>query len=108
MKKAFTLVLTFMFLMSMAGCGNGADFQGIIHEVKESSIIVGTDDVDPEASYPVYEVFVDNQTKIKGAVNEFSKLKADQKVEIWVIGDWNNIASDEKVASKMIVSQNEK
>ncbi|WHX28101.1 hypothetical protein QNH47_09720 [Virgibacillus halodenitrificans] len=80
------------------------DYQGVILEINESSITVGTDNVDSEASYPAFEVFVDNQTKIVGIINEFSKLKVDQKVEILVKGKWNNNLNNKMVASKIIVS----
>ncbi|WP_164669671.1 hypothetical protein [Virgibacillus doumboii] len=108
MKKVSNLVFIFIFSMVMAGCSNGGDeedFQGVILEVKKSSITVGTDDVDPEASYPVYEVFVDDQTKIKGVIKEFSKLKVDQKVQIWVKGEWSNNPDNKMVANKIIVSK---
>lgn len=110
MNRIFLFVLVLLVSASLLGCDtNGSnppndktnnqndvinedttDYQGVILEIKESSITVGTDDVDPEASYPAFEVFVNNQTKIKGIVNELSKLKVNQKVEIWVKGKWNN------------------
>ncbi|WP_077324773.1 hypothetical protein [Virgibacillus siamensis] len=105
MKRIFLFVMVLFVSALLAGCGNRSDFQGIVHEVKESSIAVVTDDVEPEASYPVYEVFVDDKTEIKGTVNEFSKLKADQKVEIWVKGEWNNDPENKMVANKIIVSK---
>ncbi|MCG1028789.1 hypothetical protein J5S49_10840 [Virgibacillus halodenitrificans] len=81
-----------------------SDYQGVILEINESSVTVGTNNVDSEASYPAFEVFVDNQTKIVGVINEFSKLKVDQKVEILVKGKWNNNLNNKMVASKIIVS----
>lgn len=78
--------------------------QGVILEINESSVTVGTDDVDSEASYPAFEVFVDEQTKIVGIINEFQKLKVNQKVEILVKGKWNNNPNNKMVASKIIVS----
>lgn len=80
------------------------DYQGVILEINESSVTVGTDDLDSEASYPTFEVFVDNQTKIVGIINEFSKLKVNQKVEILVKGKWNDNPNNKMVASKIIVS----
>ncbi|WP_060678721.1 hypothetical protein [Virgibacillus halodenitrificans] len=80
------------------------DYQGVILEINESSVTVGTDNVDSEASYPAFEVFVDNQTKIVGIINKFSKLKVDQKVEILVKGKWNNNPNNKMVATKIIVS----
>ncbi|GGK08956.1 hypothetical protein GCM10007063_34250 [Lentibacillus kapialis] len=105
MKRIFLFVMALLIIASLAGCGNGSDFQGIIHRVKESSITVVTDDVEPDTSYPVYEVFVDDQTEIKGAVNKLSKLRADQKVEIWVKGEWNKDPENKMVANKIIVSK---
>ncbi|APC47690.1 hypothetical protein BME96_05695 [Virgibacillus halodenitrificans] len=81
-----------------------SDYQGVILEINESSVTVGTNNVDSEASYPAFEVFVDNQTKIVGIINEFSKLKVDQKVEILVKDKWNNNPNNKMIASKIIVS----
>ncbi|GAA0437762.1 hypothetical protein GCM10008983_13380 [Lentibacillus halophilus] len=105
MKKLSLLVLTSIFSLAMVGCTNDADFQGVIIKVKESSMIVGTDDVDPEASYPEYEVLVDDETSFKGAVDEFSYLNADQQVTIWVNGEWKNDPDTKMVANKITVSE---
>lgn len=84
---------------------NSAHFQGIILEVKRSSIIVGTDDVDPESSYPAYEVLIDDSTEVSGKVEEFSGLKEQQKVKIWVIDKGPNNEIDNKVATRILVEQ---
>ncbi len=55
-----------MIFILLAGCGRDSDFQGTILEVKESSIIVGADDIDPEALYPSYEIMIDDETKFSG------------------------------------------
>ncbi|QKY69401.1 hypothetical protein [Lentibacillus sp. CBA3610] len=130
MKRIFLFLIVLLASVLMAGCGtsndpvsnnqtgsdslsvddtnsgeNSADFQGVILELGKSSITVGTDDVDPEASYPAYEVFIDNQTDIEGNVNKFSRLKAEQNVEIWVKGKWNNNPENQMIATKIIVGK---
>ncbi|WP_077356914.1 hypothetical protein [Virgibacillus halodenitrificans] len=125
MNKIIIVVHILLVCVSLIGCDNNSnlnpsndkannptniinedttDYQGVILEINESSVTVGTDNVDSEASYPAFEVFVDNQTKFVGIINEFSKLKVDQKVEILVKGKWNNNLNNKMVASKIIVS----
>lgn len=105
MKRICLFTMILLVSASLAGCGNGLDFQGAIYGIKKASILVATDDVDPEASYPEYQVFINNKTKINGAVDEFSKLKINQKVKIWVVGEWNNDSENKMVANKIVVSK---
>ncbi|MYL46408.1 hypothetical protein GLV94_12215 [Virgibacillus halodenitrificans] len=125
MNKIIIVVHILLVCVSLIGCDNNSnlnpsndktnnpnnvinegstDYQGVILEINESSVTVGTDNVDSEASYPAFEVFVDNQTKIVGIINDFSKLKVNQKVEILVKGKWNNNPNNKMIASKIIVS----
>ncbi|WP_064091974.1 hypothetical protein [Rossellomorea aquimaris] len=66
MRTIFLSIIPFMIFILLAGCGRDSDFQGTILEVKESSIIVGADDIDPEALYPSYEIMIDDETKFSG------------------------------------------
>ncbi|RKL65557.1 hypothetical protein CR203_20375 [Salipaludibacillus neizhouensis] len=99
------IIIVFLvgFLLILVGCGNGSDFNGIILEVKNASIVVGTDDVDPEASYPTYEILVDDETEFLGEVDDFSEFKKDLKVDIWVLDNGENNSIDNIVASKIVV-----
>ncbi|ARI78472.1 putative periplasmic lipoprotein [Halobacillus mangrovi] len=90
-------VYAWIFLMTvlLAGCGQKPDFEGAIIEVKENSIVVGEDTVDPEASYPTYEVIINENTEI----NEPIDTLTNEKVQVWVSGE--GIEVDGKVAEKI-------
>lgn len=115
-KKLLSIVLLLMLLL-IVGCGRednneyDADFQGAILLVKENSIIVGEDDIDPEASYPTYEVLIDDKTKFSGEVGKFGDLDKFVSeiqhpiVHLWVIDKGGNNEIDNKVASKIIVEK---
>ncbi|MCT2535322.1 hypothetical protein NC661_21065 [Aquibacillus koreensis] len=98
MKKLIVYSLFIVLLLS--GC---SDFKGRVLEMKESSIVVGTDDPDPETTYPTYEILIDDKTEFTGKVDEFSDLKEDSIVKLWILdkGDSNKI--DNKLASKIAV-----
>lgn len=85
----------------LASCGTKPDFEGAIIEVKENSIVVGEDTVDPEASYPTYEVIINENTEINEPIDPLS----NEKVQVWVSGE--GIEVDGKVAKKIIVDQNQ-
>ncbi|MGJ9384808.1 hypothetical protein [Salipaludibacillus sp. CF4.18] len=102
MRIIIVFLVGFLFLI-LVGCGNGSDFNGVILEVKNASILVGTDDVDPEATYPTYEILIDDETVFLGEVDNFSELKKDLNVDIWIIDNGENNSIDNKVASKIVV-----
>jgi hypothetical protein len=114
--KLLSIILLLMVLL-FVGCGReddneyDADFQGAILEVKQNSIIVGEDDIDPEASYPTYEVFIDDKTKFSGEVEKFEDLdkflsKAEHPiVHLWVIDKGENNEIDNRIAIKIIVEE---
>jgi hypothetical protein len=117
MRKKLSSIIPLLLLLLIVGCGReddnvyDADFQGVILEVKENSIIVGEDDIDPEASYPTYEVLVDDKTKFSGAVEKFKDIdKSVSKTEhpivhLWVIDKGENNEIDNRVASKVIIEK---
>ncbi|MFZ3580120.1 hypothetical protein [Virgibacillus sp. DJP39] len=104
MRKILALasMVILLFVMSCVN-DNEANFQGEIIEMKEESILVANSEVDPEASYPTYDILVDNKTEISGEVAIFSELKSGQKVKIWVVDVGPNNQIDNKVADKIIV-----
>ena len=102
MRNVLVFLMGFLFLI-LVGCGNNSDFNGVILEVENDSIMVGTDDVDPEASYPAYKVLVDEETEFSGEVAVFSELKKGLKVDIWVLDNEENNSVDNKVASKIVI-----
>ncbi|GGF22299.1 hypothetical protein GCM10010954_21420 [Halobacillus andaensis] len=117
-KKVVSMTILVISLLA-AGCDReddnmyDADFQGTINEVKENSIIVGEDDVDPEASYPTYKILIDDKTELSGEVERFEELdefvsQTDHHiVHIWVIDKGENNEIDNKTASEVIVEKEE-
>ena len=117
MQKNLLKCLSILLLLLIVGCGRegdreyDADFQGAILEVKENSIIVGEDDIDPEAQYPTYEVLIDDKTKLSGEVERFDQLKKFVRetehpiVHLWVRDKGENNAIDHRAASKVIVEK---
>jgi hypothetical protein len=91
----------FLIIVLFTGCGSKPDFEGAIIEVKENSIVVGEDDVDPEASYPTYEVLINENTDIDEPIDTLS----DEKVKIWVSG--NGIEVDGKLAEKIKIESDQ-
>ncbi|MBU9713583.1 hypothetical protein [Evansella tamaricis] len=55
-----------------------------IYEVTETSILIAPPATDPEASYPVFEIFIDQDTKIEGSKDKFDELTEDDDVKVWV------------------------
>lgn len=105
--KKFLVLVSMVILLSILGCtkANDAHYQGVIFEVKEESIIVGTaaEDVDPEAQYPTYEILIDDTTEINGEAEKFPELTSHQKVKVWVKGKGPDNEIDNKVASEITV-----
>ncbi|MCP3032488.1 hypothetical protein LF817_14265 [Halobacillus sp. A1] len=119
-KKIRSIIPLFFLFLIIVGCGSevdkddnkdDADYQGAILEVKEKSIIIGEDDIDPEAQYPSYEIVIDDKTKLSGEVEGFNELKKFVKeaehpiVHLWVIDKGENNDIDNRVASEVIVEK---
>ena len=99
MKKfvIFTLLIT-LFLMS--GCNaSSSDIEGAIYEIGENSIKIEVFGDDPEAEYPAYEIFINEDTVIEGRKGSFGELVVGDNVEIWL----ENKEADEKNAKKISV-----
>ncbi|MGG1631088.1 hypothetical protein [Rossellomorea sp. NRS-1567] len=107
----YLLIILMIFLL-IVGCGSDSDFKGAILEVKESSIIVGEDDTDPEAQYQSYEIIIDDKTKFSGEVESFKDLEKWVSrterpiVHLWLMNEGENTKIDKGVASEVIVKKN--
>ncbi|RSL29047.1 hypothetical protein D7Z54_33340 [Salibacterium salarium] len=112
MKKQLAIAAT-VILLSVMGCSNENDahYEGTILEIKENSIIVGEDDIDPEASYPTYEILIDDKTEFNGEVEKFENLNEFVSetehpiVKLWVIDKGTNNEIDNRIASKVVVEK---
>lgn len=117
MRRKLLCVLLVLIGIIIAGCGReddneyDADFQGALLEVKQSSIVVGEDDIEPDASYPTYEVFIDDQTKFSGEVEKFEDLnefliEAEHPiVHLWVTDNGKRKEIDNKLSIKIVVEE---
>lgn len=97
MKKFMILFFSTILLCSCKPFDT-SDYQGFIEEVKKSSIIISPPATDPEAEYPVYEVFITEKTIIEGKKERFDELERFDKVKVWVDEE-----SEEKELAKTIV-----
>ncbi|RBO99594.1 hypothetical protein [Rossellomorea aquimaris] len=110
MQTKFLLIFLMVFLLIL-GCGRNSDFKGAILEVKESSIIVGEEDTDPEAQYQSYEIIIDDKTKFSGEVESFKDLEKwvsrteHPIVYLWLMNEGENTKIDKRVASEVIVKK---
>ncbi|TFB15044.1 hypothetical protein E3U55_12385 [Filobacillus milosensis] len=107
--------LSLLFFLLIVGCGDDnvydADFQGTILEVKEDSILVSEDDINPESTYPVYEIMINKSTKFSGEVERYKDLdnfisQIEQPVvHLWVIDKGENNEIDNRIAREVIVEK---
>lgn len=114
MRKALRAASILVFFFTV-GCGSDnthdADFQGEILEVREDKIVVGEDDVDPEASYPTYDILIDDQTEWSGEIDSFEDLELFVRqtenpiVHVWVNDKGENNEVDKRVARKVNVGK---
>lgn len=117
MRRKLLCIILLLIIVINSGCGRkddneyDANFQGALLEVKQNSIIVGEDDIDPDASYPTYEVFVDDQTKFGGEVEKFEDLdeflsEAEHPiVHLWVTDNGKRKEIDNKLSIKIVVEE---
>ncbi len=65
--------------------GRSPDYRNfIIEDVKETSLFITPPATDLEASYPVYEIYVDETTQIVGYKNNLDELAKGDNVKVWV------------------------
>ncbi|MDQ0160756.1 hypothetical protein [Alkalibacillus salilacus] len=105
MKKSI-LLIALLFLIGLMGCSDDeAHFVGEISGLNETSIelVVAEEDRNPDASYPVYTVKVNEDTIYEGDAEGFSQLATGDNVKVWVynVGEDNQI--DNKTVEKIVV-----
>lgn len=79
---------------------NGADYKNMrILELKNENMMIGPPATDPEASYPAYEIILDETTKVEGTKNAVTDLIEGDHVNVWT----EKKGSDEETAEKIEV-----
>nr|WP_246364117.1 DUF4362 domain-containing protein [Halobacillus locisalis] len=73
--------------------------QVFIEAMMENTIVIAPYATDPEASYPTYEIRIDENTRIEGSKNSFEELKVKDDVKVWV----RKIGENDKVAERVWV-----
>ncbi|MGH2318015.1 hypothetical protein ACRC6Q_09610 [Planococcus sp. SE5232] len=96
--KRFMILFLSTILLCSCNPFDSSDYQGYIEEVKKSSIIISPPATDPEADYPIYEVFSTEETIVEGKKESFDELERLDKVEVWV-----DKKSEEKELAETIV-----
>ncbi|MCA0970876.1 hypothetical protein LCM20_09765 [Halobacillus litoralis] len=71
----------------------------LIQDIDENLLTVVPPVTDPDASYPVYEIVVDEETKVDGAKESLDELRIKDDVEIWL----KSTGSDEETAERITV-----
>ena len=99
MKRLFITVLITIF--ALVGCNkfDSNYIQGSIYEFGENSIKIEVFGDDPEAEYPAYEIFINDETVIEGTRNSFGELEVGDNVKVWV----EKQEADDKTATKISV-----
>lgn len=73
MRRTIRLLILGLFIVCvLSGCSNE---EYVIEEIQGNQLSLGPEEQDPEASYTLTEVTVDDQTKIDGRTNPLSVLK---------------------------------
>lgn len=88
MKTKLTVLVAIINMFFIVGCGGKEyDFEGKILEIVDSTTIrVGEATGDPTATYPAYDIKIDEKTIISGEAETVSDLKVDQGVKISIEG----------------------
>ena len=73
--------------------------QMFIETMTENTIVIAPYATDPEASYPTYDIHIDENTRIEGSKNSFEELKVKDDVKVWV----RKIGENSQVAEKIWV-----
>lgn len=64
-------------------------------EVIETSFMLCPCDGDPEAQYPVYEIFVEKDTVVVGVRTEFTEIEQGDEVRVWVkVGEGTTLIAE--------------
>lgn len=79
---------------------NGADYINMrILELENENMMIGPPATDPEASYPAYEIVLDETTKVEGTKTAVNDLIEGDHVNVWT----ERNGSDMEVAEKIEV-----
>ncbi|TWT25903.1 hypothetical protein [Planomicrobium sp. CPCC 101110] len=63
---------------------NAPDYGSLlILEIGRGSILIGPPAADPEASYPAYELQIEESAKVEGTKASTSELRKGDKVDVW-------------------------
>ena len=73
-------------ILLLAGCNpfDSSNYQGLVVSVDETSFMLCPCEGNPEAEYPIYEIFVGNDTEIVGVRTEFMEIEQGDEVRVWV------------------------
>lgn len=56
----------------------------VVLQIEDKHIEIGTRDVNPEASYPSYEIILDERTVVAGRKTSVEEIKVGDFVNVWV------------------------
>lgn len=118
-RKALFLFPAVTFLILLISCENSentkhtdSDYWGAILEVGEHSLVIGEDDIKPEASYPApIEFLIDESTEFTGDIPSMEQLKEEfvegEKFDasIWINEKDVNKAFNKQVLSKIYIEK---
>ncbi|WP_079478192.1 hypothetical protein [Halobacillus salinus] len=109
------IVVLIVMLVSVAGCNQSPsefedeepsknseepDYTGVyVEDIQEDRLIVQPLATDPEASYPVYEIYVDEHTELVGEAARLDEIEVEDEVEIWV----HDKGAEKEIAEKIFV-----
>lgn len=91
-------------MLFIVGCNqfNSADIEGFIEEIKNDRLTVQITGEPPESNYTeyaVFEIIVNDETKIEGTVNRFEDLKEGDEIKFRV----EDFEAKELIAELIIV-----
>lgn len=69
----------------------------LILEIGKDYVLIGPPATDPEASYPAYELQIEEGTKVEGAKANTGDLSKGDKVDVWTATEGHNDEVVEKI-----------
>ncbi|WP_281863458.1 hypothetical protein [Planomicrobium okeanokoites] len=82
--RKMTVLLTVLFLLAGCNAFDSSDYEGLIMTKDEQSFMLCPCEGDPEAEYPIYEIFSDEQTEVEGKRSNIADIREQDKVRVWV------------------------
>lgn len=80
--------------------GSEPDYSNMfIYDINELSIVIAPFADDPEASYPVYEIFIDKETVVGGEIESIKELKVEDEIQVWL----KDASNDRETADKILL-----